>query len=108
LTDACGNITTATHTVNVTTATGIESVGLNNSVSIYPNPIHDNVTVTVDGKTENYYFNIYNIQGKLVRSVQGTTGTSLKVNTQDFSHGMYFYKIELNSGASKSGKLIVE
>lgn len=106
--DACGDTTTASHQVTVTNVSGIESVGLNNTVSIFPNPIHDQVTVNVDGKTESYYFNIYNIQGKLVRSVQGTTGSTLQINTQNLSHGMYFYKIEMNSGANKSGKLLVE
>jgi len=55
-------------------------------ISIYPNPHHENFTITSTEKIVN--INIYNIQGRLINNIQPNT-KEYRLNTSSYTSGVY-------------------
>lgn len=69
------------------------------SISISPNPAKDNVTIDfVNTKGSISDVSIYNAFGEIVYGTKIQNSTSLKINTQGFSAGVYFVKLTSNEG----------
>ncbi|MBC3758906.1 T9SS type A sorting domain-containing protein [Hyunsoonleella sp. SJ7] len=62
------------------------------SLSIYPNPVKDNLYITANSNLENSIVQIFDIQGKTQISIELSTDNSL--NLQSLSKGIYFLKIK--------------
>ncbi len=96
----------------------ISLVELNSSTNTFksfPNPVRDNIIFQFNSsKSGQYVVSIYNMQGKLVRSINSADKggfTSLNVNTENLQTGMYFTKITLiNNGKPEihTGKIVVQ
>ncbi|MBL7920579.1 MAG: choice-of-anchor D domain-containing protein [Bacteroidia bacterium] len=91
---------------NAMVTTGINAYkSLTESVSLYPNPTKDFATVKVVSENSgNVTVNIYDIQGKLVKSpIESLTeqGENLiSINTVDLKNGLYF--VEVTSAGKKT------
>lgn len=75
------------------------TVGLNyrksqNTLSIYPNPTTDQITISAEGLTENAVLNIYSATGKLTKQVSLTANE--KVDVSDLSPGIYIAVLQVN------------
>ena len=86
-----------------------EMKSVNNVILIYPNPISDNATVTLNSSVSlsNAEFQIYDVIGKLIKSTP--------VNSHEFtfekgnlSSGLYFYKLINNGSELSTGKFLVK
>jgi len=90
------------------TKTGINLVQtFNDAVTIAPNPIGLNTTITINdaNKVMNYNLKVYNVLGKTVmNSILIQQITSL--DAKEFHSGIYFYKVMDNNKVIQSGKLI--
>ncbi|MEO0092818.1 MAG: T9SS type A sorting domain-containing protein [candidate division WOR-3 bacterium] len=78
----------------------------NPSVTVAPNPFHNRVKFTVTN-SEPIKVLIYDVAGKLVRQLRGTTNLTWDGRNDDgalVNSGVYFYKVLINSG-SVSGRL---
>ena len=73
------------------------------SVNLYPNPANDFVMVDLSNIKADVH--ITNIEGQLIKSIFNSQGL-LKVNTKEMNPGIYFIRIENESG-SINNKLIV-
>jgi hypothetical protein len=72
--------------------TGVETIGKEPSVSVYPNPVSDELIIEKSGNTKNLKFEIFNSSGQVVYSGNLTDKTI--VQTAGFSKGFYIIRIE--------------
>ena len=71
---------------------------------LFPNPVIETLTITNTENVKQIY--IYNLTGSIVFSQMNTTGNYVKINTQDFTPGYYFVRMETNNGELISKKFI--
>jgi|694.fasta_scaffold35133_5 hypothetical protein len=89
--------------------TGIKTSWFSNKIKFYPNPATDMVYINIPGKTTQDYATIklVNILGQVVFE-QKLSGNDNAITIANLHEGVYFYTIELNGTAAKSGRLIKE
>lgn len=75
---------------------GIETYNLSNNIVIYPNPIIDALTITLN---ETSIISIFNVLGKKVFEGQLSNGSS-KIDAQVWESGVYFINVENETGSS--------
>ena len=78
--------------------------------SIYPNPSYGNVNITFNEKMKNATLSVVDVSGKIIFNspVSNTVaGTTISINTSDFSSGVYFVKVSSDE-KQFSGKLMIE
>lgn len=79
------------------TTSGIQVVSDKPVISVYPNPVQHNVTITYTTKEmSEVYYTIYNLMGEqLVNSTLLGRGTNIigTINTDNLSSGMYLIKL---------------
>jgi len=64
-------------------------------ISVYPNPVSQEITVTSDKKLDKASYVLYNAQGKKVQQQNNLYGNSFVVNVSKQEAGVYF--IEVNN-----------
>lgn len=101
----------ATYSVTVTTANGCSisttvvvgfNVGIDEiispfSVSVFPNPSNESITLNFKYNLQGeYFFLIYNSQGQILRreKINVKTGNSSEINIRDFLSGFYIWSLE--------------
>ncbi|MFC6996035.1 DNRLRE domain-containing protein [Rufibacter roseus] len=74
----------------------------------YPNPTEEEFTVSVEpGGTETATIDLYNSQGRKVRSLQAVNGQAkVKVNVRDLPRGNYFLHV-IQNGKSRQQQVII-
>jgi hypothetical protein len=83
--------------------------GMNDVVTIYPNPFGMSVTIAVNdiSKMDNYQVRIYNVLGEEVMNASITNQTTT-IATSKLPSGIYFYQIVSDDQLIQSGKLIAQ
>ena len=91
----------------ISVVTGIpEAKGINLSVSAYPNPATDYLTVKVENyDTDKLQYLIFDINGKFLQQVK-STGNETNINIQDYPAANYFVKVLDNNREIKVFKII--
>lgn len=82
------------------------SFTVNNSLKIYPNPTHDNLTLKLDYYSPSQEIIITDIQGKIIKN-QMIEGLTTTINTNSFEKGIYFLTL-FSDGNKTTQKFIVE
>lgn len=82
-------------TVKATSLLAVSDVS-KKSVSIYPNPTTEALTVNVNSKINSV--DIYDLSGKLVRNT--SVSAENKVNVQDLKNGTYVLKVNTEAGST--------
>lgn len=80
------------YTVNVMPSLSVDDYFLN-SISIYPNPVNDRLTIKLSNNQLPDGFRIYNMLGQVIKEAVVNDLSDLEVNTSELSNGMYFVKI---------------
>ncbi len=119
--DSCINDTTCvwpqqTHwdtgyAIDTNTTVGVNGFIFPTSVSIktYPNPFKYSTIIEFNNvNNEVHTLNIFNIQGKLIRTIDNISGNTIQIERENLSDGLYFYVLQLNSMIIGTGKLIVQ
>lgn len=77
---------------------------------IYPQPFTDRAIVDIAQVTGagTYELNLYNIQGKLVRRIDGLGAGQTAIYRAGLASGIYFYEVHSHGAAVYRGKVIVE
>lgn len=76
------------------------------NVSVYPNPTETNITFELEGNTEEYNLEIFDLTGKIHKSKK-LTDSAINVNVSDLSKGVYLYYLYNKDGSKLSkGKFI--
>ena len=79
---------------------GIES-WLANSVTLYPNPAKEYVDIRVDGDLNVTAMEVYDVYGKVVRTVVGANNYSplqTRINVSGLANGIYFVRVTTEEG----------
>lgn len=83
-----------------------EAKGINLSVSAYPNPTTDNLTLEVkDFKLSTLHFQLYDMSGKLLQS-EKITGNQTSIVMSNLVPANYFVKVVQNNKEVKTFKII--
>ena len=88
----------------------ITNVGLNtntlNNISVYPNPVSNNLTLTTSNSIDNIGYSLYDFQGKLI--IDGIIlSDETTVSTSNLSVGTYFINVYNNQNQkSQTFKII--
>ncbi len=93
----------------ISTVTGIEDIAINFTVSTYPNPITDYLTLQIDVNEDHNielmsYF-LYDNYGKLLRN-ERITGSQTSIDMSNLSPGIYFVKVMEENNDIKTFKTI--
>lgn len=92
---------------STTIPVGIEDIGANTFISIYPNPAMDELFINADIE-KNASFLVYNILGEQVLNVNIENKLNI-INTEDLANGMYVYQIVSSKGTIQAnGKFSIE
>ncbi len=76
--------------------------------SIHPNPAKEMLYVKLEDQPgQPVKFDVYNLEGQLVRSTKHDPSTSFSINVAQLPNGAYFYRIKTGS-RSYRGKFVVE
>jgi hypothetical protein len=95
----CGDGTGSSMAVVVKNCTGIEQNSLESSVRIYPNPVRNELTLSINGREQQLGLTISNANGQVVYSEileNITADYKKKLNMSGFSKGVYFLKLSNN------------
>jgi hypothetical protein len=85
--------------------TGIETHSMNNyTVSCFPNPVSENLTLTMEGKAKEIM--IYDILGNVVYKANDPLSVT-KINTELFNNGIYFIKVIFDNNTVVTKKISV-
>jgi uncharacterized Ntn-hydrolase superfamily protein len=69
-----------------------------NSVSVYPNPASDSISITATNTTVSQ-ITVYDVNGRTVAQESFSSTTNYKINMADLSAALYFVKIKTESGS---------
>jgi hypothetical protein len=90
--DGIGELTNqATISIDVI-LTGVEPIGDNGTIQVYPNPVSDELIIEMEGGTDRTGFEILSSNGQIV--FKGFLTEKTVVKTSGFTRGIYFLKIE--------------
>ncbi|MES2761861.1 MAG: T9SS type A sorting domain-containing protein [Bacteroidota bacterium] len=85
---------------------GIEELELNNSVSVFPNPVTENLTISFNqNTTELFTVELCDVTGRNLKTVI-TKESTIQFKTQDMKPGIYFLKISGDKRTSLIKKII--
>lgn len=81
------------YAINVLASLSSKDYTLENLVTLYPNPVNDQLTIKFSNNDLPEGYTIYNMLGQVVSQKHVSNITDLTVNTTSLSSGMYFVKI---------------
>ncbi len=88
--------------------TGLEKILSNNTLSAYPNPASENVTIQYN-TVKKSKLNIYNIVGEKVLEYDLEKGSSsINIDVNMLPSGTYFYSLSNSSKAIKTKRLVIQ
>jgi hypothetical protein len=77
-------------------------------VAVYPNPVEDILHIDINQElmqSASFSVTIYNLSGSPIYTIEQITDDEITIQNQ-FSPGMYFYKITSSTGYNKTGKVV--
>jgi hypothetical protein len=78
------------------------------SIKVYPNPSRGEIFVEMDGETVLINFELYTVDGKLVKSrVIYKQNFAQQIELNDLETGVYFYKLKRNNELLVSDKIVL-
>ncbi|MCX6304256.1 MAG: T9SS type A sorting domain-containing protein [Bacteroidetes bacterium] len=95
----CGDGVESSKPVVVKNCTGIDQKGLQSTVGIYPNPVSNELTLTIKGNERQLALTLSNANGQVVYSeklVNITSDYQKKLDVSRFARGIYFLKLSGN------------
>lgn len=86
--------------------TGINNYEINNSLSIYPNPASENITINFISSSKNTSVKIYDARGRMVKNMENVKSGETTLNVSELESGLYL--INVNNGKSSVTKRFVK
>lgn len=78
-------------------------------LNIYPNPINQSASLEFQNqKNENYTLTIYDIQGRIVRTIKEIKTNRIEIEKQEMTSGLYFLQLQTERQVVATGKLMIE
>jgi hypothetical protein len=93
----------------IVSATGIGAPLNLVQMNIYPNPLIDYSSIEFENSMHsNYTLDIYNTQGRIVRSIPNITSGKVKVEKKSLMAGLYIIRLRNENEILATGKLAIE
>lgn len=101
---------TTTNTIVQSTAGVTELSNSTGKIKVYPNPFNDRTTFIIqsDKQNENYSFEVMDVLGKNVKSIQNISSKEFSFSREGLQNGVYFYKIKTGENVLQVGKLVIQ
>lgn len=80
----------------------------NAAVSIYPNPTNADFTISLAGVHTIQQVKLYDVTGRLVKTVSGLNTQTFTMNTSELHSGVYFSRVQLNNKTEITKKVILK
>ena len=80
------------YTIVVQPSLSIDENNLN-TISIFPNPVSDKLTIKTTNNDLPDSYKIYNVLGQVIKEEFISSQSDLEINTSNYSNGLYFIKI---------------
>ena len=81
---------------------------LSSTIILFPNPTKQKATLDFSNPTkDNFTLTLYDIQGRLTRTINNITADRIEIEKQNLSSGFYFYRLQSDKKIA-TGKLIIE
>ena len=93
--------------INGTITLGVNENALEASISLSPNPVKDMISITVPSDTVVNSYEIYDVNGKVVKTLNSATSSISNINVSELSVGNYILKLNSDKGTA-SKKFIKE
>ena len=90
-----------------TISLGVNENSFEASISLSPNPVKDIISITVPTDTVVNSYEIYDINGKVVKTLNSATSSISEINVSELSVGNYILKLNSDKGTA-SKKFIKE
>jgi hypothetical protein len=84
----------------------IDEYGLENYISFYPNPVNDNLNITVRQTSEDVNYEVFNMMGQVVSKGSLASNNSSIIDMTNYQSGVYF--VQLSTETSSFTKKIMK
>ncbi len=88
----------------ISTTIGINETSISLEMSVYPNPTTNYLTLKVE-KTDNLSYQLYDMQGKLIKNIIISSKTT-NISMENLPSAIYFLKISKSNKLVKTFKII--
>lgn len=86
---------------------GNEIVSENGTISLYPNPASDEITVRLDKRVENLTYVVYNTQGQVLKSGKLHDVEQHTIPVGDLRAGNYMIRLRMDGQANQTLRFVV-
>lgn len=93
--------------VNGTVSLGVNENSFDASISLSPNPVRDMLSISVATGTTINSYEIFDLNGKVVKAINNSTSSISEINVSELSVGNYILKLQSDKGIA-SKKFIKE
>ena len=76
-----------------TSSTGINNLTIDNSISIYPNPASENITIKYTSSSKNISLKIYDMTGRMVKQIINAKSVENIISISEFENGLYLINV---------------
>ena len=72
----------------------VDEIGNINSLSIYPNPTSNNITINFTSTSKNVSIKIYDATGRLVKNIENAKSSENTINVSELQNGLYILNLQ--------------
>lgn len=87
---------------------GVKNTAIQESLTIYPNPVVGKELVAANSLSGNLIVNIYSVNGAKMLSQNQLGGSEIRVNVSSLSAGIYFLNVINSNGENRNQRFIVK
>ncbi|WP_426430323.1 T9SS type A sorting domain-containing protein [Winogradskyella sp. HB-48] len=77
----------------------IDEYGLENYISFYPNPVNDDLNITVRQLNEDLNYEVFNVMGQVVSNGSLEVNSTSVINMTNYQSGVYFVKLSTSTNS---------
>jgi len=94
--------------VNISEATGIPEIAVDDFTQVYPNPFHSTTTVQFNLSIKKGDLFIYNNLGIEIKHISNISGKNISIGRDGMSDGIYYFTLKEEGKIISNGKIVVE
>jgi hypothetical protein len=85
---------------------GMDEIDIDNSITIFPNPVSDQLNIQFHIPLNNVVISVYSIEGRLIEKQFVNTEKQIILSTSQLEEGYYIVKIQSKEGVSTKSFIV--
>ncbi len=85
---------------------GLDEIDMDNSISLYPNPVSEQLNIRFDIPLRNVVISVYSIEGRLIEQQSVNTQKQITLSTAQLEEGYYVVKIQSDKGITAKSFIV--